>query len=199
MKSINLIMNNGTSIVLLVSFTFAVIFISYLQIGMFFGYGKLPIVYAVENDIDLKKTDSVNASRVINAPIDKMWNVISNLNKSAQYWPIKVVNINKQTSNTLERDVTIPAPPFMDNKAHQILSLNPNEFKLIELQTQGVVTGVKTMSLLPVSSDSHKTQISIVWDLDLSKIPSLGKGFAKAGIGNSVNAAMEKISQAAVS
>ncbi len=143
-----------------------------------------------------EQTDTINATKIVNVSKDKVWNIISNVDKNPDYWPISIVkNINK-LDNTVEREVTVPAPPFMDNKAHQIITIIPEQFTIIENQTQGAVTGVKTISLLQAEDDANKTEVSIVWNLDMSKIPGLGKGFAKDGISNSVEGALNKIANA---
>ncbi len=143
-----------------------------------------------------EQTDTINATKIVNASKDKIWNIISNVDKNPDYWPISIVkNINK-IDNTVEREVTVPAPPFMDNKAHQIITIIPEQFTIIENQTQGAVTGVKTISLLQAEDDANKTEVSIVWNLDMSKIPGLGKGFAKDGISKSVAGALNKIANA---
>ncbi len=143
-----------------------------------------------------EQTDTINATKIVNASKDKIWNIISNVDKNPDYWPISIVkNINK-SDNTVEREVTVPAPPFMDNKAHQIITIIPEQFTIIENQTQGAVTGVKTISLLQAEDDANKTEVSIVWNLDMSKIPGLGKGFAKDSISNSVEGALNKIANA---
>lgn len=140
-----------------------------------------------------EQTDTINLTKIVNASKDKVWNIISNVDKNPDYWPISIVKNISRSDNTVEREVTVPAPPFMDNKAHQIISLIPNQFTIIENQTQGAVTGVKTISLLPAKNDANKTEVSIVWNLDLSKIPGIGKGFAKDGISKSVDEALNKI------
>ena len=118
-----------------------------------------------------EQTDTINATKIVNASKDKVWNIISDVDKNPDYWPISIVkNINK-SNNTVEREVTIPAPPFMDNKVNQIITINPEQFTINENQTQGAVTGVKTIYLLQVGNDANKTEVSIVWNLDLSKIP----------------------------
>ena len=143
-----------------------------------------------------EQADTINATKIVNASKDKVWNIISNVDKNPDYWPISIVkNINK-SNNTVEREVTVPAPPFMDNKAHQLITIIPEQFRIIENQTQGAVTGVKTISLLQAKNDANKTEVSIVWSLDMSKIPGIGKGFAKDGIGNSVDEALNKIANA---
>lgn len=140
-----------------------------------------------------EQTDTINATKIVNASKDKVWNIISDVDKNPDYWPISIVkNINK-SNNTVEREVTVPAPPFMDNKAHQMITIIPEQYTIIENQTQGAVTGVKNISLLQDGTDVNRTVISIVWNLDMSKIPGIGKGFAKDGINNSVEEALNKI------
>lgn len=144
-----------------------------------------------------EQTDTINATKVVNASKDKVWNIISNVDKNPDYWPISIVKNISKSDNAVEREVTVPAPPFMDNKAHQIITIIPEQFTIVENQTQGAVTGVKTISLQQAGSDSKKTEVSIVWNLDMSKIPGIGKGFAKDGISNSVDEALNKIENAA--
>ncbi|HYF99811.1 MAG TPA: hypothetical protein VD815_06950 [Candidatus Saccharimonadales bacterium] len=143
-----------------------------------------------------EQTDTINATKIVNASKDKLWNIISHVDKNPDYWPISSVrNINKSNS-TVEREVTVPAPPFMDNKAHQIITIIPERYTIIENQTQGPVTGVKTISLLQAGSDVNRTKISVIWNIDMSKIPSIGKGFAKNGMNNSLEEALNKIENA---
>ncbi len=144
-----------------------------------------------------EQTDTINATKVVNASKDKVWNIISNVDKNPDYWPISIVKNISKSDNIVEREVTVPAPPFMDNKAHQIITIIPEQFTIVENQTQGAVTGVKTISLQQAGSDSNKTEVSIVWNLDMSKIPDIAKGFAKDGISNSVDEALNKIANAA--
>jgi hypothetical protein len=140
-----------------------------------------------------EQTDTINATKIVNTSKDRVWNIISDVDKNSDYWPISIVkNINK-SNNTVEREVTVPAPPFMNNKAYQIITIIPEQYTIIENQTQGAVTGVKTISLLQTGTDVNRTEISVNWNLDMSKIPGIGKGFAKDGINNSVEEALNKI------
>jgi hypothetical protein len=140
-----------------------------------------------------EQTDTINATKIVNTSKDRVWNIISDVDKNSDYWPISIVkNINK-SNNTVEREVTVPAPPFMNNKAYQIITIIPEQYTVIENQTRGAVTGVKTISLLQTGTDVNRTEISVNWNLDMSKIPGIGKGFAKDGINNSVEEALNKI------
>ncbi len=160
------------------------------------AFSMLLALFAGSTDIIMayaEQTDTINASKIVNASKDKVWEIVSDVDKNPDYWPITIENNINKSNNTVEREVTIPAPPFMGNKAHQVITINPEQFTITENQTQGAVTGVKTISLLQTGSDANKTEINIVWNLDLSKIPGIGQGFAKDGIGNSVGEALDKI------
>jgi hypothetical protein len=96
----------------------------------------------------------------------------------------------------VEREVTVPAPLFMNPNAYQIIIPNP-EKTVIEKQTQGPITGIKTITLSQIdSNNANKIPINALWNLDLSKVPSIGKEFAKDNIGKSVDDALNKIEKA---
>src|SRR5919112_1270174 len=113
--------------------------------------------------INYQMINIANKTKVISAPIDKVWNIVSDIDKNSNYWPIKdIKNINK-TSDMIERDVVVPAPPFINPNAHQIITLYPKK-TVIENQTQGPITGVKTITLSqPDLNNNNKTAINILW------------------------------------
>jgi hypothetical protein len=171
--------------------------ISKLLIALFtFTLTSLAFIGFNIHTVFADQTDTLNKTKIVSAPIPKVWNIISNVDRDSDYWPItNIKNIHK-IGNVIERDMTVPAPPFMNPHAHQIITLNP-EKTVIENQTQGPITGVKTTTLSQVGSiDTNKTAINVLWNLDLSKIPSIGKGFAKDNIGKSVDNALNKIEKA---
>ena len=178
----------SSAITIVLVTTLIVISISALHI-MFDGAINTISAYA-------EQTDTINASKIINASKDKVWNIISDVDKNPDYWPISIVKNIDESNSTVKREVTVPDPPFMDNKAYQIITIIPEQYTIIENQTQGAITGVKTISLLQAGPDVNRTEISVVWDLDMSKLPGIGKGFAKDGISNSVKEALIKIENA---
>lgn len=168
--------------------------ISKVLIAVFFlTFAFIVIIGSNMHTVYAEQTDIINKTKVISAPIDKVWNIVSDIDKNSNYWPIKdIKNINK-TSNMVEREVTVPAPPFMNSNAHQIITLYPKK-TVIENQTQGPITGIKTITLSQVdANNANKTAINILWNLDLSKIPFIGKSFAKDNINKSVDDALNKI------
>jgi hypothetical protein len=56
--------------------------------------------------------EEIKVSREISAPVDKVWNIISNVDNETKYWSTfkAIKNINK-TGNTTEREVTLIAAP----------------------------------------------------------------------------------------
>jgi hypothetical protein len=71
--------------------------------------------------------EEIRVSREISAPVDRVWNIVSNVDNETKYWPTfkAIKNINK-TGNTTEREVTLLAGPQGETKTHQIVSVNPD-------------------------------------------------------------------------
>jgi hypothetical protein len=91
--------------------------------------------------------------------------------------------------------VTVPAPPFMDSNALQVITLKPSK-SVIENQTKGPITYVKTITSSSVDSNASKAAIDVLCSLDSSKIPFLGIDFAKDSINKSIDNALNKIEKA---
>jgi carbon monoxide dehydrogenase subunit G len=137
---------------------------------------------------------SINVTREISAPADKVWNIISNVDNETQYWFTfkEIKNINKM-DNIIEREVTISAGP-QNNTSHQIVTLYPERMKIQTNLTQGLVTGTRDLELEPVSD--NKTRVDVLWNVDLSGIPIIGRGFAENGIKQTTEEALTRIAQA---
>jgi hypothetical protein len=58
------------------------------------------------------------------------------------------------------------------------------------------VTGSRVLTLKPAAGNNTMTKIDAVWEVDLSGIPILGRGFAKDGITRTTEEALGKIAQA---
>ena len=143
--------------------------------------------------------EEIKASREIFAPIDQVWNVVSDIDNETKYWPtVKTIkNINttaiNATANTTEREVTLVTGPLGDTITHQFVTVNPEKFVVETNITQGPVTGTRTLTLSPSSSNSNATRIDAFWDVDMSGIPIFGRGFAKEGIMRTTEEALNNI------
>ncbi len=95
----------------------------------------------------------INASREISAPLDQVWDIISNTDGEPRYWLglNAVYNVSKK-GNVIEREVTVS---LRDLKGRQTVALYPK--KSIELViTEGPMVGTRIITLIP-SSDNEKT------------------------------------------
>ena len=140
--------------------------------------------------------DMINASTITRAPIDKVWSIVSDIDNEPQYWTsikdVKNLKVDNNT-NVTERDVTLE---FANAIAHQIVTLNPKD-SIVVNQTQGPITGIRTMTLSTPSNNSSETKIDVSWNMDFSNIPIIGKGFAKDNIFKETEKALKNIATAA--
>jgi uncharacterized protein YndB with AHSA1/START domain len=143
--------------------------------------------------------EEIRASREISAPIDQVWNVVSDIDNETKYWPtFKVIrNINttaiNMTANTTEREVTLVVGPQGETISHQFVTVNPEQFVIETNITQGPVTGIRVLALSPSPSNANATRIDIFWNIDMSGIPIFGRGFAKDGIMRTTEEALNNI------
>jgi len=137
--------------------------------------------------------EEIKVSREISASVDKVWNIVSNVDNETKYWPTfkAIKNINK-TDNVTEREVTLIAGPQGDTKTRQFVTVNPGQFIVETNITEGPVTGIRLLTLSP-SSDNNITRTDVVWEVDLSGIPAIGQGFAKDGIKKTTEEALGNI------
>lgn len=138
--------------------------------------------------------ETISASLVVPAPIDKVWSIVADVDKDPQYWSVykEIKNLNK-TNNIIERNATLNVN---NANAHQIITLHPKDLVVLN-QTEGPITGIRTLTLSPSGNNSNGTQIDVSWNIDLSGIPLIGKGFAKDGIFKATVDALKKIAEAA--
>ncbi len=142
--------------------------------------------------------EEIKASREISAPIDQVWNVVSDVDNETKYWPTfkTINNINttaiNMTANTTEREVTLAAGPLGETITHQFVTVNPEQFVVGANITEGPVTGTRILTLSP-SSNSNATKIDVFWNVDMSGIPIFGRGFAKDGIMRTTEEALSNI------
>jgi uncharacterized protein YndB with AHSA1/START domain len=147
--------------------------------------------------------EEIKVSREIYAPIDQVWNVVSDIDNETKYWSTfkAIKNINttavNMTTNTTEREVTIVTGPFGETITHQFVTVNPEKFVVETNITQGPVTGTRTLTLNPSYSNSNATKIDVFWNVDMSGVPIFGRAFAKDGIMRTTEEALNNIASQA--
>jgi ribosome-associated toxin RatA of RatAB toxin-antitoxin module len=133
----------------------------------------------------------IQSSVDINAPLEKVWNIVSDLDAEPKFWKgtKEVRNISKQ-GNVITREVTIA---FKDSKCMQTVTLFPKE-KIQAEFTKGVINGTKTIILTPKEDVIH---LEAVWDMKLSGIMGMFTGMVKKHIQSGTEQALQSIKQEA--
>jgi len=133
----------------------------------------------------------IQSSVDINAPLEKIWNIVSDLDAEPKFWKgtKEVRNISKQ-GNVITREVTIA---FKDSKCMQTVTIFPKE-KIQAEFTKGVINGTKTIILTPKEDVIH---LEAVWDMKLSGMMGMFTGMVKKHIQSGTEQALQSIKQEA--
>jgi carbon monoxide dehydrogenase subunit G len=131
----------------------------------------------------------IQSSIEINAPLDKVWNIVSDLDSEPKFWKgtKEIRNISKE-GNTINREVTIA---FKDSKCMQTVTIYPKE-KIYVQFTEGIIHGTKTMLISP---QGEKTKIEAVWDIKLSGMMGMFTGMIKKHIQSGTEQALQSIKE----
>lgn len=129
----------------------------------------------------------IHASVEINAPLEKVWNLVSDLDNEPKFWKgtKEIRNISKE-DNIVTREVTIA---FKDSKCMQTVTLYPKE-KIHAEFTKGIINGTKTVSLQPKGNSTH---LEAVWDIKLSGMMGMFTGMVKKHIQSGTEQALQSI------
>ncbi|CAD6514889.1 Cyclase/dehydrase [metagenome] len=131
----------------------------------------------------------IEVSVEINASVDKVWEVVSDLDKEPEFWKgtKEIRNISKN-GNSVSREVTIA---FRDQKCMQEIKLEPKE--KIEIKfTKGIIDGTKIITLSPIE---EKTILKTKWDIKLTGMMGMFTGVIKKHIENGTVQALQKIKE----
>ena len=131
-----------------------------------------------------------NAAREVSAPLDRVWEVVSDVDNEPQYWHgTKTVKNISKSGNVVEREVTIA---FRDSRCRQTVVLDPKRSVEITI-TDGPMKGTKKVFLEPAG---EKTRISVAWDVELAGFLGVFSGMVKKHIAEGTEEALERIAKA---
>ena len=133
----------------------------------------------------------IRTSVEINAPLEKVWNLVSDLDNEPKFWKgtKEIRNISKE-GNIVTREVTIA---FKDSKCMQTVTLYPKE-KIHAEFTKGIINGTKTVSLQPKGNSTH---LEAVWNIKLSGMMGMFTGMVKKHVQSGTEQALQSIKQEA--
>jgi carbon monoxide dehydrogenase subunit G len=133
---------------------------------------------------------TINAGREVSAPLDRVWDVVADVDNEPRYWHgTKTVKNISKSGNTIEREVTIA---FKDSKCRQTVILRPKKSVEITI-TEGPLKGTKVVTLNPFGD---KTRIDVVWDIKLIGFLGMFTGIVKKHIAEGTEEALERIAKA---
>ncbi|QDI88368.1 SRPBCC family protein [Candidatus Nitrosopumilus sp. SW] len=123
----------------------------------------------------------------INAPIDKVWDVVSDIDNEPKFWKgtKEVKNISKN-GNIINREITIA---FRDQKCMQEVTIEPKK-RIHAKFTKGILNGEKIVSLIP---EENGTVLQTVWDIKMTGMMGMFTGMIKKHIKSGTEQAMQSI------
>jgi len=105
----------------------------------------------------------IHASRKMAASIDRVWDVISDIDRDPDFWrgTRQIKNISK-TGNTVEREVVIA---FRNSVCREIVIIDPKKSINIEIM-EGPIKGKKTIALSNI--ENNFTRIDVEWNIKIN-------------------------------
>lgn len=133
---------------------------------------------------------TLNASQEVSAPLDRVWEVVADMDNEPKYWHgTKAVKNISRNGNVIEREVTIA---FRDSKCRQTVVLNPKKSIQITI-TDGPMKGTKVVTLKP---SGDRTRIDVVWEIKLAGFLGMFSGMVKKHIAEGTEEALARIAKA---
>ena len=131
----------------------------------------------------------IKASMEIDAQIDKVWDIVSDIDNEPKFWKgtKEIRNISKN-ENLVNREITIA---FRDQKCMQEVKLQPKE-KIETVFTKGIIDGTKIITL---AAKDGKTLLSVKWDIKLTGMMGMFTGMIKKHIESGTVQALQKIKE----
>jgi len=135
----------------------------------------------------------IDTSIDINAPVDRVWDIISDLDNEPKFWMgTKETRIISRDGNVVTREITIA---LRDSKCMQKITIQPKE-KIYAEFTKGIIKGSKTLILKPIDDSSL---LEANWDVKMSGLAGMFTGMIKKHIRSGTEQAIESIKKQAES
>jgi carbon monoxide dehydrogenase subunit G len=132
---------------------------------------------------------SINGSIEVNASVERVWDVVSDIDRDSKYWNGLISsNVIRREGNVIEREVKVG---FMGHKGHQLVKLNPKTSVDIEM-IDGPIVGSRSLKLVPLG-DGRKLKLEASWESTFSKVPFFARAFVESQIESVTKEALEKI------
>jgi hypothetical protein len=105
----------------------------------------------------------VQVAREMLAPLDKVWDIVSDIDNEPLYWRgTKYIKNISKIGNIIEREVVIA---FRESKCKETVVLDPKKLVKVNI-TNGPLEGSKIITIN--STGLNKTIVHVKWDIRLS-------------------------------
>ena len=133
---------------------------------------------------------AIQVSREIIAPIDKVWDIVADVDREPQFWRgTKSIKNIKKKDNIIERNVVIS---FRNSVCKQIVTINPK--KSVEISIiEGPMKGTKNIIINDIGN--NKTRIDVEWDIQIAGFLGMFTRMVKRHISEGTDEALERISK----
>ena len=129
----------------------------------------------------------INSSIDINASIEKVWSIISDLDNEPKFWKgTKESRTISKDGNVIVREIIIA---FRDSKCMQKITLYPKE-KIYAEFTDGILKGSKTLNL---KSKENSLWLEVEWDIKMTGLAGMFTGMIKRHVKGGTEQALELI------
>ena len=131
----------------------------------------------------------IEASIKIKSSIDKVWEILSDLDNETKYWKgtREIHNISKE-GNKIKREVIIA---FKDSKCLQEVTLYPKE-RIVAVFMDGIINGTKTINLKRIDEG---VLLEALWDMKLSGMMGMFTGMIKKHVKKGTEQALQTIKE----
>lgn len=133
----------------------------------------------------------IEAEIRIKAPIERIWEILSDLDNEPKFWKgtKKVRNISKKGDTTV-REITIA---FKDKKCMQNVTVFPKQ-RIEAVFTDGIIQGKKSVNITP---ENNTVMVKVIWDIKLAGIMGMFTGMIKKHIKSGTEQALQSIKEEA--
>ena len=129
----------------------------------------------------------INSSIDINASLEKVWNIISDLDNEPKFWKgTKESRTISKDGNVVVREIIIA---FRDSKCMQKITLYPKE-KIYAEFTDGILKGSKTLNL---KSKENSLWLEVEWNIKMTGLAGMFTGMIKRHVKGGTEQALELI------
>ena len=123
----------------------------------------------------------------VNASIDKVWEIISDLDNEPKFWKgTKEIRNISSSENSVKREITIA---FRDQKCMQEITIFPKE-KIEAKFTKGIIKGEK---LLTITKTPNGCCLETIWKIKLSGMMGMFTGMITKHIQSGTEQALQAI------